>query len=73
MKNVKIVLVLVFVFISGVYMAQINKDLQLKGGFVVLESKYSLSESDISKISATNLDEHRFYNLKKKIQIVNGH
>ena len=41
-------------------------------GFVVLESSSKLSQEEINKIEETNFDEYRFYNLRKKIQLIRG-
>jgi hypothetical protein len=41
-------------------------------GFVVLESKVNLSEYDLGKLNTENFDKYRYYNLRKKIQLVRG-
>lgn len=71
MKHSTIKLLFVLFIFSKAIFAQTNV-LPVSAGFVVLESKTEISSTDKSKIEEANFDEYRFYNLRKKIQLVRG-
>lgn len=71
MKKIVFVL-LAFISIANRSFSQNMTEIQSKAGFKILESKTELSTSDLQKISNYNFDEYRFYNLTKKIQLMNG-
>lgn len=70
MKSTVKLLFVFFIFSKAIF-AQTNL-LPVSTGFLVLESKTEISSIDKSKIEEANFDEYRFYNLRKKIQLVRG-
>lgn len=71
MKHSTIQLLFVLFIFSKTIFAQTNI-LPVSTGFRVLESKTEISLAEKSKIEEANFDEYRFYNIRKKIQLVRG-
>lgn len=49
-----------------------NRVLSQNKSFVVLSSQVELSQSELKKIEQHSFDEYRFFNIRKKVQIVRG-
>lgn len=63
---------ILFLLASNAIFCQITPGMNQSKGFVVLEAKTELSNSDKVKIEDSNFDEYRFYTIRQKIQIVRG-
>lgn len=71
MKHVAFKVFAIFLICSSSLFSQ-SKSLETKGNFKILESKRELTQADMNKINSANFNDYRFYNLKKKVQLVNG-